>query len=334
LTSGFLLALLGWGMPIGIACWSYRGGRRAFLCVGFTLLTFLPASNLLVPIGTIMGERLFYLPSAGLCLLAGLAWQRAGDWRRGTTSFRPVRWGGLALLAVVILLLSARTVMRNRDWRDHGTLFLRALEVAPNSAKVHFNLGGVYLDRGLYDAAARELEASLAILPSARVHRSLGTAYVRKGLVEAAAEEYRKALQLDPRDAETHNNLGYVLLNQGLIEKAIPALETAILLDPKLADAHYTLGRALAEQERWPQAIAAYQEARRLKPDFVEASYALGLALEEDGQYRASAEAFEEALRLKPELKMAHRRLAKLYGGKLGDPAKAQEHLRLAGEAK
>ena len=29
------------------------------------------------PVGTVMGERLFYLPSAGLCLLAGRAWERA-----------------------------------------------------------------------------------------------------------------------------------------------------------------------------------------------------------------------------------------------------------------
>ena len=60
--------------------------------VGFTVLTFLPASNFLRPIGTIMGERLFYLPSAGLCLLVG-----AGDLDGDTNvSFmRPHRgpWG-------------------------------------------------------------------------------------------------------------------------------------------------------------------------------------------------------------------------------------------------
>jgi tetratricopeptide (TPR) repeat protein len=330
--SGVLLAAFAWGGLIGVACWSYRGTRRAFLCVGFTLVTFLLASNFVVPVGTIMGERLFYLPSAGLCLLAGVAWQRAMEWCRDRSPVKPVRWVGLALLAALLGLLSARTVLRNRDWRDQGTLFLRALEVAPNSAKVRFNLGGVYADREMMDEALREYQASVAILPSARVYRGLGTIYLKKRLPEAAIAEFRKAIALDPRDAEAYSNLGYVLLSQGSIEEAITALKTAILLDPHLADAHYTLGRAFAQQERWPEAIAEYEEARRLKPDFAEASYALGLALEETGQYQVAAQAFEEVLRLKPGLKMAHRRLAELYR-MLGDPEKAQEHLRQAGKA-
>ncbi len=329
---GVVLAGLAWGGLIGLACWSYRGTRRAFLCVGFTLVTFSTTSNILAPIGTIMGERLFYLPSAGLCLLAGVAWQRLLEWRRGIQRFNGVHRVGLILLALIVTLLAARTVFRNRDWRDHATLFERAVEVAPNSAKVRFNLGGVYLEKERYDDAMRELQASLAIYPSAFPHRNLGTLYLRKHQPQAAIAEYRKALELDPRDGEAYNNLGYVLLSQGSIQEAMEALETAVILEPTLADAHYTLGRALAEQELWPGAIAAYHEARRLKPEFMEAAYALGLALEASGQYRAAAEAFEEALRLKPGLKVAHRRLATLYREKLGEPAKAQEHSRLAGE--
>ena len=331
---GVVLAGLAWGGLIGLACWSYRGKRRAFLCVGFTLVTFSTTSNILAPIGTMMGERLFYLPSAGLCLLAGVAWQRLLEWRRDTPGLVRVRRVGLILLATIVVLLSGRTVLRNRDWRDHATLFERAVEVAPNSAKVRFNLGGAYLQKERYDDAMRELQASLAIYPSAFPHRNLGTLYLRKNESQMAMAEYRKALELDPRDGEAYNNLGYVLLSQGSIQEAIEALETAVVLEPTLADAHYTLGRALAEQERWPEAIAAYHEARRLKPDFMEAAYALGLALEASGEYRAAAEAFEEALRLKPGLKMAHRRLAALYRERLGDPTKAKEHSRQAGEGR
>jgi Tfp pilus assembly protein PilF len=327
-----LLAALAWGALIGVACWSYRGTRRAFLCVGFTLVTFLPVSNFLIPIGTIMGERLFYLPSAGLCLLAGVAWQRVMEWCQGRTALVRVRWVGLALLGVIVSLLAIRTALRNRDWRDQATLFLRAVEVAPNSAKVHFNLGGVYFEKGLTDEAMREYQASLDILPTPVVYRGRGTLYLRKGLPDAAIADYRKALALDPADAEAYNNLGYVLLKQGSVEEAIQALQKAVVLDPELADAHYTLGRALAAQARWPEAVTAYKEARRLKPDFMEAAYALGLALEETGQYPMAAQAFEEALRLKPGLKVAHRRLAELYQTTLGEPEKAREHLRQAGK--
>jgi len=327
---GVLVAALAWAALIGVAGWSYRGTRRAFLCVGFTLITFLPVSNFLIPIGTIMGERLFYLPSAGLCLLAGVAWQWLMEWCQGRTALARVRWVGLALLGVIVSLLAIRTVLRNGDWRDQATLFLRAVEVAPNSAKVHFNLGGVYFEKGLTDEAMREYQVSLNILPTPIVYRGLGTLYLRKGLLDAAIADYRRALALDPADAEAYNNLGYALLKQGSVEEAIQALQKAVVLDPELADAHYTLGRALATQARWPEAIVAYEKARRLKPEFMEAAYALGLALEETGQYQMAAQAFEEALRLKPGLKVAHRRLAELYQTTLGDPEKAREHLRQA----
>ncbi len=328
-----LLAGLVWGVLIGMACWSYRGGRRVFLCVGFTLITFSITSNFLVPIGTIMGERLFYLPSAGLCLLAGVAWRRWLEWRRGTPGFVRARKRGLCLVAVILLLLAARTVVRNQDWRNEETLFQSAARTAPNSAKIRSNLGGILLEKGRTEAALRELQASIAILPTSMAHRNLGTLYLRSGESQRAIPEYRRAIDLDPRNAAAYADLGYVLLSQGASGEAIAALEKAIALNPGLAEAHYTLGRARATRGRWSEAVAAYQEALRRKPDFMEASYALGLALEARGEYLAAARAFEEALRLRPGVKGAHRRLGELYRDKLGDPERAQRHLRKAEES-
>jgi len=44
----------------------YRWNRAAFFLACFAFLNFVPASNLLFPIGTIMADRLLYLPSLGL----------------------------------------------------------------------------------------------------------------------------------------------------------------------------------------------------------------------------------------------------------------------------
>lgn len=328
-----LLAGVAWGALIGAACWSYRGARRAFLCVGFTLVTFLTGSNLLIPIGTVMGERLFYLPSVGVCLFAGVAWQRIVERPQGTASSIRIRRLGRRLLVAIVIVLAARTVLRNSDWRTEETLFRSAARAAPNSAKVRSNLAGIYLQRGLTDSALRELQTSIAILPTPTAHRNLGTLYLRTGEPQRAIEEYRRALDLDPREAGAYASLGYALLNQGAPGEAVAALQRAIALNSGLADAHYTLGRARAIQGRWSEAIAAYQEARRLKPGFAEASYALGLALDASEQYAAAAQTFEETLRLRPEMRTAHRRLGELYRDRLGNPEKARQHLQKAEEA-
>ena len=43
----------------------YRWSRTCFFLACFAFINFLPASNLLFPIGTIMADRLLYLPSLG-----------------------------------------------------------------------------------------------------------------------------------------------------------------------------------------------------------------------------------------------------------------------------
>ena len=53
-----------------------KASRVVCFCLAAALILFLPASNLLFPTGTIMAERLMYLPSACLIalLVAGVYW--------------------------------------------------------------------------------------------------------------------------------------------------------------------------------------------------------------------------------------------------------------------
>ena len=44
---------------------------RLFVAVGLLAAPFVPASNVVLWVGTALGERLLYLPSVGFCLLAG-----------------------------------------------------------------------------------------------------------------------------------------------------------------------------------------------------------------------------------------------------------------------
>ena len=48
-----------------------RVNRMMCFCLAAAFITFLPAANLLFPTGTIMAERLMYLPSAFLLAAAG-----------------------------------------------------------------------------------------------------------------------------------------------------------------------------------------------------------------------------------------------------------------------
>ncbi|MGH9750908.1 MAG: protein O-mannosyl-transferase TMTC1-related protein, partial [Candidatus Polarisedimenticolia bacterium] len=76
------------GGVIGAGAWLLRRAPAYGFALLFTAAAFAPTCNLLLFIGTLMAERLLYLPSAGACLLAGaLAGALAARWRAG-----PARW--------------------------------------------------------------------------------------------------------------------------------------------------------------------------------------------------------------------------------------------------
>src|SRR6266508_965090 len=120
----------------GITAAALRGlSSRSPLALGFLFfcLALLPASNLLFPLGTIFDERLAYLPSAGLCLAAGaLIVGSASRLDPGGGPYGPPNPLGVSggpcgppnprsalaprrlwVLAAAVLLLGARTIVRN-----------------------------------------------------------------------------------------------------------------------------------------------------------------------------------------------------------------------------
>src|SRR5712664_419595 len=110
---------------VGGWTWAIWKRRYAVVLAGAIYLAgFCTTANILVPIGTIMGERLAYLPSAGFCLLIALAW----NWLQARQ-----RKLALLALAVFVAVLGARTVVRNRDWKDNLTLYSAAVRAVPRS---------------------------------------------------------------------------------------------------------------------------------------------------------------------------------------------------------
>ncbi len=107
-----------------------RSRALAFVASG-AFLVFLPASNLLFASGTIMAERLVYLPSiAPIAVVVAAVAQGASR----LAVPRPVVATGAL---VIVALLAVGTLNRNSVWRDELTLWTGAVEASPRSFKTH-----------------------------------------------------------------------------------------------------------------------------------------------------------------------------------------------------
>jgi tetratricopeptide (TPR) repeat protein len=182
---------------VGAWVWALRKERTDWvLAGGIYFAGFAVTANILMPTGTIMGERLAYLPSAGFCLLLALGW----NWIRQKQEY--LAWG---LLAAIVFAFSVRTVARNRDWRDTFTLYSAAVRAVPNNAKMHANLAGEYFSRHQLDQAAREYQIALHINPQSPDTLAFYAALeFQRGNYQPAGEMMEKALQMSGR-----NDLNY-----------------------------------------------------------------------------------------------------------------------------
>jgi tetratricopeptide (TPR) repeat protein len=213
------LVAIGGGVAAAILC--RRRAPLVSLGLAWFVVTLLPVLHI-IPFHELATDHYLYLPSVGGCLLAGLALDRLAA-RFGR---RPA-W---AALAVLFLAFSARTVVRNLDWKDSETFWRKIVEDAPRCARANGNLGIVYAQRREWPAAAHYLERAVEILPDYVFARTqLGRIY-RDQLGRAAegTAQLEEALRLARAAKNPTVSPGHICFLLQRPGEAIPLLESDI----------------------------------------------------------------------------------------------------------
>jgi hypothetical protein len=113
----------------GILTLRRSGVVTPLLALGWTLGPLVPASHI-VPIGTVLAERLLFIPSIGMAILVAHIAACAAS--------RSRLHGGVVRIVVVACTcwFALSTVRRNPDWADIDTLHTRDFETHPDSIKL------------------------------------------------------------------------------------------------------------------------------------------------------------------------------------------------------
>jgi tetratricopeptide (TPR) repeat protein len=242
---------------IAIVVWSYRAWKELFFALGFYCATFSPVSNLVVVIGTIMGERLAYVPSMGFCLALVLILRRlCGRLPLAPSTARAVFIG---VMVLGVGLHSARTLVRNPNWESHEQLYLHDVEVVPGSAKAQNNAAALLWGKKKeHEKALEFFKRSIELAPQYyHSYRTAGFVYTELGRDKEAMEMYELSMRYGGGGARVYNNLGFILVDHEIeIERGVTLIEKAVEERPKnpdfldsLAWGYYKLGR-LAEARK------------------------------------------------------------------------------------
>jgi Flp pilus assembly protein TadD len=283
-----------------------KGDARIILPVAWFFLTLAPVSNFFFPIGVAKAERLLYLPSVGLCLLAGTL--ATALTRRATARIPGRVVFGVAVVAFLIL-----TVRRNQDWKDNLTLAQATLAVSPESPLMNDVAAGELMKLGQPQLALTLLQEATRQAPQLSfLHAHLGAVYAALGMRVESEAAYLTALRLNPRDASAHNNLAVLYQDASRDDLALERLRNAIAIRPDFADAHSNLGTLYLGQGKLAEAATELAEAVRLNPMSADARNNYGLVLARLGRRDKAAEQYREALRLDPNHAKARSNLSAL----------------------
>lgn len=181
--------------------------------VKFSVLWFFlaltPVLNI-IPIQTPFEERYAYLASVSFCML--MAW-----------AIMQIKKEHAKIIVIVLLLVAytAITIDRNQDWKDDYTLFKKTVELSPEYAKGHNNLGYAYIEMGEYDKAEKELEEAIQLNPKfSLAYSNLALAYLSKNKNKEAITQAEHAIEQDEKNDKAYTLICIAKINLGEIKEA------------------------------------------------------------------------------------------------------------------
>ena len=291
-------------------CFISLARRYRFLAVGWLwyLGTLVPIIGLVQVGAQAMADRYTYMTLTGLFII--IAWSAkefVPKWHHRNTI--------LALLAVATLAALVLTSWRQlRYWKNTLTLFEHTLQITEKNYMTLSNYANYLIGLGRFDEAIERSNESLEIAPNyADAHNNLGLALMNSGKVSAAIEQFGLAVKYKPDFTSAYNNLAIALYKQGRNEDAINYFERVLKVEPDFAEGRLNLGCALLQASRTQQAIEQFRLVVKSKPDFPQAYYNLALALREQDRPEEAVSYYKQALKIKPDYIDAHLKLAIIF---------------------
>ena len=147
-------------------------------------------------------------------------------------------------------------------------MFKTAVEIKPDYAEAHKNLGITLRDLGQFDEAVLSLKKAITVNPGyVDAHYNLAITYKDIGQLDNAVQSYKKTIEINPDYAEAHNNLGNIYRVLGQSEDALKSYKKAIEINPDFAEAYRNLGNSLRRLKQREDALNCFENARRIKPE-------------------------------------------------------------------
>ncbi|NXN13313.1 TMTC3 protein, partial [Indicator maculatus] len=288
--------------------------KTVLMALCLIVLPFIPASNLFFPVGFVVAERVLYVPSMGFCILVAHGWKKLSN----KSVLRKLSW---VCLTVVLFTHALKTLHRNWDWESEYTLFMSALKVNKNNAKLWNNVGHALENEKNFERALQFFIQATQVQPDdIGAHMNVGRTYKNLNKTKEAEESYMIAKSLMPqiipgkkyaaRVAPNHLNVyinlaNLIRANESRLEEADQLYRQAISMRPDFKQAYISRGELLLKMNKPLKAKEAYLRALELDRTNADLWYNLAIVYIELKDPAEALKNFNRALELNPAHKLA-----------------------------
>ena len=165
-----------------------------------------------------------------------------------------------------------------------------------------------------FDRAVQACRKALELNPkNAEAHHTLAFALKNKGLLKEGTPHLLEAIRLDPNHIDARYNLGLAMIYEGKLDEAITHFSKVLQLDPNHAKAHADLASVLLLKNMPAEAVTHLLQAIRIDPKYANAYYNLAEAMLLQGKPDAAIKYLFEVLRIEPNDAQAHYKLALVW---------------------
>lgn len=242
---------------------------------GMWFLAFIFPVSGIVPINALLHHHWLYIPSVGLLIILGELLLKLNKILKGSY-YNKVAFRYLPMFSGVIILLffSTLTIEQNGYFKDEVTFYKKTIEKAPQSYRMHHNLGLVYLEKGLYETAIAKFKKAIELNPdSIYPYVNLGYVYQAKNFTTAAERIFKRAVKIKPSSYLPYCYLAKLYSDTGRFSESIELYKKAIFLKPKNPVIYYNLAVAYDKNGNAQDSIKAYQKNYSIEPRLYKSIY-------------------------------------------------------------
>lgn len=219
----------------GVRAIQFGKSKPQFFWLSLFFLSLIPTMTPF-KISWVVAERYVYTGLLGLCAAAGIGWNKVtenGEWRmeKGKIRLRDLIY--IIIFLCILMALSVRTIVRNRDWKSEDTLWIATAKTSPSSPNTWNNMGDVYGRNRDLENSAKSFQKAIDINPNyADAMHNLGNALHQLGRDDEALVQYEKASEINPRLWQSYQNASSLYFEKKDYVKAGERMRQAIAITP------------------------------------------------------------------------------------------------------